>query len=71
MLAELARLGTGVAVLPLFLADREVAAGALVRVLPSVTLSNAPLFLVSRPASPQPPRVRALADFLATQLRPR
>lgn len=71
MLAELARLGTGVAVLPMFLAERDVATGALVRVLPSVTLSNAPLFLVSRPATPPPPRVKALADFLAAQLRTR
>jgi len=69
MLAELARLGGGVAVLPTFLAARDVAAGALVRVLPQVSMANAPLYLVSRPVKPLPPRVRALREWLLTQLR--
>lgn len=68
MLATLASLGAGVALLPTFVAARLVASGALVRVLPAVSFSNAPLYLVSRPVKPVPARVRALADWLAQHL---
>ncbi|MBM4777055.1 MAG: LysR family transcriptional regulator [Archangiaceae bacterium] len=66
LLAELAKLGAGIALLPTFLAPRD---GSLVRVLPQVSLSNAPLYLVSRPVKPVPPRVRALSDWLVQHLR--
>lgn len=68
-LAELAQLGAGVALLPTFVGARGVAAGLLVRVLPQVSLGNAPLYLVSRPVKPMPPRVRALTDWLIGHLR--
>ncbi|MBL8923592.1 MAG: hypothetical protein JNJ54_32355 [Myxococcaceae bacterium] len=42
---------------------------ALVRVLPDVSLANAPLYLVSRPAKPVPPRVRALHQWLVNHLQ--
>jgi DNA-binding transcriptional LysR family regulator len=71
MLAELAVLGAGVAVLPTFLAGRFVAQGALVRVLPQVSFADAPLYLVSRPVKPVPPRVRALSDWLKDSLSAR
>lgn len=71
MLSELAVLGAGVAVLPSFVAERPVADGALVRVLPDVVLENAPLVLVSRPVRPVPARVKVLADWLVTHLRSR
>ncbi len=71
MLSELAVLGAGIAVLPSFVAERRVSEGALVRVLPEVVLENAPLFLVSRPVSPVPARVKALAEFLVAALRSR
>lgn len=71
VLAELARLGAGIAVLPTFLARPMVDHGTLVRVLPQVALSRAPLYLVSRPVKPVPPRVRALSDWLAQQLTAR
>jgi DNA-binding transcriptional LysR family regulator len=64
LLAELARAGGGVALLPTFLAARDVASGSLVRVLPEVALGDAPLYLVSRPQRPLPPRVAALRAFL-------
>ena len=64
LLAELARAGGGIALLPDFLAARDVSAGALVRVLPDFSLAQAPLYLVSRPLRPSPPRVTALRDFL-------
>jgi DNA-binding transcriptional LysR family regulator len=69
LLAEVARAGGGVAVLPTFLAAREVATGALVRVLPDVSLAGAPLYLVSRPVRPLPPRVAALRGFLLEAFR--
>jgi DNA-binding transcriptional LysR family regulator len=67
LLAEVARAGGGVALLPTYLAARHVAMGALVRVLPGVSLGGAPLFLVSRPARPVPPRVAALRSYLLEQ----
>lgn len=67
-LLELARASAGVAVLPLFLAARDVEQGALVRVLPETTLPGAPLYLVTTPERPLPPRVSALRDFLVDRL---
>jgi DNA-binding transcriptional LysR family regulator len=69
LLAAVARAGGGVAVLPTFLASQDVAAGTLMRVLPSVSLAGAPLFLVSRPPRELPPRVMALRTFLLERLR--
>jgi DNA-binding transcriptional LysR family regulator len=68
LLAEVARSGGGIALLPTFLAARDVAAGALVRLLPDISLMNAPLYLVSRPLRPLPPRVAALRSFLLEAL---
>lgn len=69
LLAELGRLGGGIVLLPTFVASRDVAAGALVRVLPDRTLGGAPLYLVSRPSRPTPARVAALRDHLRDVLR--
>ena len=71
LLAELARAGAGVALLPTFLVIKDVATGALQRVLPDFALGGAPLFLVSRPLRPLPPRVAALRTFLLDSLRSR
>lgn len=67
-LLELAKAGGGVALLPAFLAAREVAAGALARVLPATSLGGAPLYLVSRPLKPLPARVVALRQHLLEAL---
>jgi DNA-binding transcriptional LysR family regulator len=69
LLAELARLGGGIALLPTFVAARDVATGTLIRVLPTMTLGGAPLYLVSRPLRPMPARVTALRDHLREVLR--
>ncbi|MDX2009563.1 MAG: LysR family transcriptional regulator [Myxococcaceae bacterium] len=63
-LAEVARAGGGVALLPLVLAERHVSLGSLVRVLPSVTFGGAPLFLVSRAVRSLPSRVASLRTYL-------
>jgi DNA-binding transcriptional LysR family regulator len=68
LLAEVAKAGGGIALLPTFLAAREVASGALVRVLPAVALGGAPLYLVSRPLRPLPARVAALRGYLLEAL---
>lgn len=67
-LLDVARAGGGVALLPTFLAAQDVALGALVRVLPEVSFRNAPLFLVSRPGKPVPPRVQVLKACLMETL---
>lgn len=64
-LLEVARAGGGIAVLPTFLAARDVAHGALTRVLPELSLRGAPLNLVTARERPLPPRIAALRDFLA------
>lgn len=69
MIAELARMGAGVALLPTFLASADLTTGALVRVLPKVSFSDAPLYLVSRPLRPLPSRVAALRDWLIAHVR--
>jgi DNA-binding transcriptional LysR family regulator len=69
LLAELARLGAGVALLPLFLAGREVSAGGLLRVVPEVSYGGAPLYLLSAPSKSLPKRVSALREHLMTFIR--
>jgi DNA-binding transcriptional LysR family regulator len=70
LLAEVARAGGGVALLPTMLAARHVAVGALVRVLPTFSAGAAPLFLVSRAARPVPARVAALRNHLLREPLP-
>lgn len=67
VLAECARQGGGVALLPLALAAADVASGALVRVVPEFSLGGAALYLVSREPRSLAPRVRALRGFLLEQ----
>ncbi len=55
--------------LPLVLAAGDLATGALVRVLPELSLGGAPLYLVSRPLKPLPARVQALRSFLLEDAR--
>jgi DNA-binding transcriptional LysR family regulator len=64
LLAELARLGGGIALLPRFLASREVSAGNLIRVLPEISYGGAPLYLLSAPTRPLPRRVSSLKEHL-------
>jgi DNA-binding transcriptional LysR family regulator len=69
LLAELARLGAGIALLPLFIAGREVAAGRLLRVVPEVSYGGAPLYLLSAPSKSLPKRVAALREHLISFVR--
>ncbi len=69
LLADCARAGGGIAMLPLVLAAADLATGALVRVLPELSLGGAPLYLVSRPLKPLPARVQALRSFLLEDAR--
>lgn len=71
VLAELARAGAGVALLPTFVAARDVAAGALVRVARDMVFSSAPIYVVSRPERPLPRRIALLRDHLVETLSPR
>ncbi len=71
LLAEVARLGGGIALLPSFFAERDLHTGALVRVLPDFSLGGAPLYLVSRAVRSLPPRVTALRAFLLEALAQR
>ncbi len=67
-LFELARAGAGVAVLPLFVAARDVVLGALVHVLPDEVLRGAPLYLLSTHDRLLSASTRALRDHLATHI---
>lgn len=68
VLAELARGGAGVALLPTFVAARDVASGALVRVARDTVFSSAPMYVVSRPERPLPRRIALLRDHLVETL---
>ncbi len=56
--------GTGLGVVPWFLARDDVASGQLVRVLPRIALPSATLFFVHPPAKHLPRKVTAFRDFL-------
>jgi DNA-binding transcriptional LysR family regulator len=61
--------GGGIAALPDFIAEAELASGALVRILPDWSLPQAFLHLLSPPSRLRPARVRALADHLVDTLK--
>ncbi|RXZ42147.1 LysR family transcriptional regulator [Crenobacter cavernae] len=71
MIRRLALAGGGYARLPRFLVEADVAAGSLVHVLPGYLLAHLPLFLVFPVRRPQPPKVRALIDFVDDWFRAR
>lgn len=68
MLRQLGLAGAGIALLPEFLARRDVESGALVRVLEAVTLGAGPLFLVSQAPRKLSARVTLLREFLLREL---
>ncbi|SNS72832.1 LysR family transcriptional regulator [Sphingopyxis indica] len=61
--------GGGIAVLPDFIAEAELASGALVPILSDWSLPQAFLHLLSPPSRLRPARVRALADHLVETLK--
>lgn len=61
--------GGGIAVLPDFIADEELIAGTLVRILTDWSLPQAYLHLLSPPSRLRPARVRALSDYLVDTLK--
>ncbi len=64
-LAAAAEAGLGIAALPTFLVGEALGRGALVRILPQVTLPEAGLFVVrAPPAGHTPGKIRALTDIL-------
>jgi DNA-binding transcriptional LysR family regulator len=63
--------GAGVGVLPTFLAEADVASGALVRVLPRWTMPMTDLWIVSTAARHAPRKVTAFRDFVIESLRAR
>ncbi len=60
--------GVGIARLPTYLADRLVAAGRLVRVLPGYWTGERPIHIVHTGRRLLPARVSLLMDYLATEL---
>ena len=61
--------GGGIAMLPDFIAEEELAAGRLVRILSDWSLPQAHLHLLSPPSRLRPARVRALSDYLVDALK--
>ena len=61
---EVAVAGGGIAVLPTLVAERDVAAGALVPVLGDYVLFEAAAYLVYPASRYLPPRVRVFRDFM-------
>ncbi len=65
---EAMRNGSGLGVLPRFLAARDVGAGTLVRVLPSWAEARGHLYMVYPRAQHVPAKVQAFRDFVLEQL---
>jgi DNA-binding transcriptional LysR family regulator len=63
-----ARAGAGIALLPSFLADAEIAAGSLVPVLPKWKPGTGAIWIVHPPVRPLPARVSAFRDLVAEAL---
>jgi DNA-binding transcriptional LysR family regulator len=63
--------GLGIALLPVMVVQADVAAGALVRVLPAYAVRGTALHIVSPPLRHVPARVTLLRDFLVQQITAR
>ncbi|UQA57747.1 LysR family transcriptional regulator [Polyangium aurulentum] len=61
--------GVGLAVLPTFFIEDELASGAVVTVLDEYRLPAIDIFAVHPPGPHVPPKVRAFVEFLSSQLR--
>jgi len=61
--------GGGIAMLPDFIAEAELASGALVRILTDWSPPQSFLHLLSPPSRLRPARVRALSDYLVDALK--
>jgi len=63
------RAGLGLGLMPAFLAQQDVSAGTLVRVLPRLELKQGGLYLLHPPARHVPRKVTAFRDFLVQHLQ--
>jgi DNA-binding transcriptional LysR family regulator len=63
------RAGLGVAVLPGFIVDEELASGRLEAVLPEWSVGSSGLHLITPPGTLRPARVEALIDYLTDRLK--
>jgi len=54
--------GVGIGVLPWFIANQELAAGSITRVLPEYRLVGGSAWVVHAPAKPVPPKLRAFCS---------
>jgi len=66
---EAVRAGGGIGLLPMFLADADVASGELVRVLPRWNTVSGILWIVSPNAAHEPRKVTAFREFVIDSLR--
>lgn len=71
IMRELVRRGGGITGMPSFLADEDLQAGTLVRVLPRFTLLSASVYLVHPARRHLPARVAAFRDLVVELLRQR
>ncbi|WP_066797177.1 LysR family transcriptional regulator [Sphingomonas soli] len=63
------RAGLGVAILPGFIVDKDLAAGTLEAVLPEWSIGASALHLITPPGTLRPARVEALIEFLSDRLK--
>lgn len=64
LIRNFALLGAGVARLPGYLAEADVASGRLIQVLPEYQLAGLAIYMIYPQRLPQPAKVRALVEFL-------
>lgn len=63
------RAGLGIAILPDFIVQEDIAAGRLESILENWSRQPVSLHLLTPPGEPRPARVRLLGDYLATRFR--
>ncbi|MFT3710722.1 MAG: LysR family transcriptional regulator [Archangium sp.] len=68
-LLQLVRAGEGIAVMPGFMLRSEIAAGHLVRLLPTYKLATLEIWALLPAGRKSPPRARAFVDFLARRFK--
>ncbi len=65
MIVKMATLGVGIAAMPRWMVEKELASGELIELLPDVERLSLPMYALYKATDYQPYRIRAFVDFLS------
>ncbi|MEC4727549.1 LysR family transcriptional regulator [Shewanella sp. D64] len=69
VIAQIAKQGVGIAILPSYLVDVEIARGELTHILPDYHLNEADIYAIHPFNSAIPPRVKAFLEFIQFKMK--